>query len=405
MLNSGKGRESMAVKINKVLQYFSNFDPTKETKTVSLGTLCNEIEKGKVTLPIYQTYIRWKTEKSVELLNFQLKGKAAVSPVSMNIIENKDMAVQQVTFVERKLIVGDLKGIHSVNDGQQRLTCNYKAYIDHEEFRCVVLDIARGEFVINTGEIKKSQIPVGKLYNKDPKVFQDYLREHKELQDFEVQTLLTAIRGKFLSYYYIVNYAKDLTEEEQLLWFDVLNLAGSRVTGVMVEITEMLVKGVDFYKEYSESFGETLREASLEHLFVMKNTEISIPLAALNPAYEIVVQKVEHGSNFSPIPSDVKASLISKLEAIDIRLVFSITLKALDKVIDFIEDNQLQKPDRIDYVTYLIGAFVYNKGQQLTIEQRNYLIEWYNTVDFKSKGNTDRREIFDSLLSRMKELS
>jgi len=396
----------MAVKINKKLQQYSNFDPTKDSKTVALGDLCNDIEKGKITLPIFQTYIRWKTEKSVELLNFQLKGKAAVSPVSMNIIENEDLAVQQVSFLTRESIdKEEIKGKHSVNDGQQRLTCNYKAFIDHEDFKCIVLDISKGEFVINTGEIKKSQIPVGKLYNKDPQVFQEYLRGRKELQGFDVQTLLTNVRGKFLKYYYIVNYAKDLSQVEQMKWFDVLNLAGSRVTGVMVDLTDMLVKGVDYYKEYADSFYETLREANLEHLFVKKDTEISIPLAALNPAYEIVAREGVHGHNFSPIPSDVKTGVVSKLEPELIREIFSITLNALEVTLEFIEENQLLEPSRIDYVTYLTGAVVYNRGVNFTPEQRDYLISWYEEEDFTNKGNSERRKIFEDILNKVQSLA
>lgn len=388
----------MGIKINRKLDYFSTFDPTKESKPVSLGNLCQEIEQGKITLPIFQTYIRWKTEKSVDLLNFQLSGKAAVSPISINIIENKELAVPQVTFIERELIDSDLiGGKHSVNDGQQRLSCNYKAYTDHEDFKCIVLDITTGSFVMNTGELKKSQIPVGKLYNKDPNVFKKYLENHKSLQEFDVQNLLTRVRNKFLGYYYTVNYARDLTEEEQRKWFEVLNLAGSRITDVEVNLTEMLVKGVDFYKEYARRFGDILREASLENLFVYKATEISIPLASLNPAYEIVCNKA-HTINYSPMASDTKANNISKLDANKIREIFSITLNSLERAIEFIEDNKLKSPERIDYITYLLGAFVYLGDEDINEEQREFLINWYNNTEFTKKDNGQRRNIFDQLI-------
>ena len=304
----------MTITINKKLDYFSSFDPTKESKPMSLGNLCRDIEEGRLTLPIFQTGIRWKVEKSVDLLNFQLTGKAAVAPISINVIENKALAVPQVMFLTRNLVPEqELAGKHSVNDGQQRLTCNYKAYTDDDEFRNVVLDITSGKFVLNSGTMRKSQIPVGKLYNKDPKVFEEFVRNNPEMQTFEVQSLLTRIRNKFLAYYYTVNYAKDLSEAEQREWFEVLNLAGSKVTETEVHLTEMLVKGVDYYKEYAEKFGEKLRESGFDTLFVQKATEISIPLAALNPAYEILKKK-PHSTNFSPMPSDVKAPLMSKLK-------------------------------------------------------------------------------------------
>lgn len=389
----------MAIKINKNLESYSTFDPTKESKPISLGNLCRDIEEGKITLPIFQTYIRWIIEKSISLLQFQLDGKAAVSPISINIIESKELAVPQVSFIERKRIDNDATvGKHSVNDGQQRLSCNFKAYTDHEDFKCIVLDITSGKFKVNTGVLTKSQIPVGKLYNKDPKVFKKYLEEHKELQSFEVQNLLTNVRNKFLGYYYTVNYAKDLTEEEQREWFEVLNLAGSRVTAVEVYLTEMLVKGVDYYKEYSDKFVERLDQSSLSKLFVKKATEISIPLAALNPAYEVLKTK-DHSSNFSPIPSDNKPATISKLNAEEIRTVFSMTLDALDKAIDFIEENKLSEPDRMDYITYLLGLFAYMRDRQLSDIQKTRIITWYKEVVFAKKDNGERRNIFEQLIA------
>lgn len=388
----------MAIKINKNLEFYSTFDPTKESKPIALGNLCKDIEEGKITLPIFQTYIRWTLEKSIDLLQFQLDGKAAVSPISINIIESKELAVPQVSFIERERIENsEIVGKHSVNDGQQRLSCNFKAYIDHEDFKCIVLDITSGKFKINTGAVTKSQIPVGKLYNKDPKVFKKYLEEHKELQVFEVQNVLTNVRSKFLGYYYTVNYAKDLTEDEQREWFEVLNLAGSRVTEVEVYLTEMLIKNVDYYKEYSDKFAERLEQSSLNKLFVKKATEISIPLAALNPAYE-VLKKKEHSSNFSPIPSDTKPGTISKLDKEEIREVFSMTLKALDRAIDFIEDNNLPEPERIDYVTYLLGLFVYLGENELMDVQKSKVIEWYKNVIFAKKDNGERRNIFERLI-------
>lgn len=388
----------MTIRINKNLIFYSTFDPTKESQPVSLENLCKDIEDEKITLPIFQTYIRWTTEKSVDLLNFQLNGKAAVSPISINKIENIDLAVQQVSFIERNLIAKDkIIGKHSVNDGQQRLSCNYKAYIDHEEFKLIFLDITVGKFVINPDEVKRSQIPVGKLYNKDDSVFDKYVTEHKELQSLEVQRLLTKVRNKFMSYYYTVNYARDLTESEQLEWFDVLNLAGSRVTGVEVELTNMLIKGVDFYSEYSNKFIEKLTEESFYHLIIRKETEVSIPLAALNLAYEVIKNK-PHSSNFSPIPSDTKAIAISKLEVFELREIFSMTLDGLDKAMTFIYDNKLV-PERIDYITYLTGLFVCNKNIDMNEEQKERTVKWFNTVNFSDKGNSERREIFDKLLN------
>jgi hypothetical protein len=316
-----------------------------------------------------------------------------------------ETAVQQVTFLTRESIdKSDLKGKNSVNDGQQRLSCNYKAYINHDDFKCVVLDITVGKFIINNESLKTSQIPVGVLYNKDPEVFNEYLSKHKELQAFNIQTLLVNIRNKFLSYYYTINYAIDLSGEEQVKWFDVLNLAGSRVTDVMVQLTEMLIKDVDFYKDYSEVFYEILRQSELEHLFIQKDTQISIPLAALNPAYEVVVKYGEHSNNFAPFASDTRASIISALEGKIIKKIFAITLDSLRKAINFIDENSLTRPERIDYLTYLTGAFSFNQSP-LNDSQKEHLQSWYQNTKFSNLGNNERRQIFTDLITKLKLLN
>lgn len=389
----------MPLRINKNLDLFADFDPTKESKPISISNLCKDIDEGKLSLPIFQTYIRWQLEKSVALLNFQLFGKAAVSPISINVIENTEKAVPQVSFIDRKLMDdGQLIGKHSVNDGQQRLSCNYKAYINHEDFKCIVLDISKGKFLINKEKIRNSQIPVGVLYNKDPEVFKNYIKKRKHLQDFEVNDLLRRVRLKHLSYYYTVNYARDLSEEEQREWFEVLNLAGSRVSQVQVNLTEMLIKGVDYYREYAEPFIDRLKDANMEHLFAVKTTQISVPLAMLNSAYEVQQKDGNHTANFSPIPSDAKAGHISKLSSGEIRELFKLTLDGLDKAIKFIEQNSLDIPKRIDYITYLTGALVFNGDKDLNKNQIQYLIDWYNEVVFELLGNGERREVFAKII-------
>lgn len=388
----------MAIKINENLKKVANYDPTKESKPSPLSDLCNNIYENKIVIPIFQTYIRWNLEKSVDLFNFQLNGKAAVSPISINIIENKDIAVEQISFITREPIKLTEKQIYSVNDGQQRLSCNYKAYINHEDFKSIVLDLQLGYFVINEKNLKSTQIPVGVLYNKDSNILQEFLKNRRQFQDFETQMLITKIRSKFMSYYYTINYARDLSQEEQVEWFDVLNLAGSRVTGVMIQLTQLLTKGVDYYKEYSFKFHEILEKYNLEGIYSRKDSEISIPLACLNAAYIKNVKNGIQSSNFSHIPSDVKANLISALDPIKIREIFKETLQALEMAIIFIKKNKLKNPERIDYITYLIGAHIKNDNNEFNKTQIVEVIKWYNEVVFLNKDNTQRREIFKNLL-------
>lgn len=386
------------IAINENLEKYAAFDPTKDSKSVSIGTLCKDIEEGKMTLPVFQTYIRWSLEKSVELLNFQLKGMAPVAPISINIIENKDVAIPQVSFIERLLVpVQYMVSKFSVIDGQQRLSCNYKAYTNHPDFKCIVLDLSLGEFVINTGEIKDNQIPVGVLYNKDQNVLGRYVSEKESLKDFTIHRILTEVRTKFIKYYYTVNYATDLTETEQLEWFEVLNLAGSRVPRNQVFLTEMLVKEVDFYREYSDEFYKILSLSNYNNLFDKKNTEISVPLAILNSSYEVIKSK-PHTSNFSPIPSDAKGPIISKESPDTLRKMFELALNGLLKSINFIKDNNLKAPSRIDYLSYLTGMHIYMSDKELNEKQIDAVIDWYNNVEFSKKDNTTRRDLFSQLI-------
>ncbi|ETT39985.1 hypothetical protein C161_04024 [Paenibacillus sp. FSL R5-192] len=386
-----------AVRVNKELAKYVDFDPTKESITRSLREICSDIEKGAIVLPIFQTYIRWQLEKSIALLNFQLRGFAAVSPISINRIRQKGNVGIQISFIDRmELNPESILNKDSVIDGQQRLTCNFKAYIDHPDFNNVYFDISVGKFLLNFEAPKDSQVPVGVLYNKDPQILERFISERPLLHPFNISNMLNKVRNKFMGYYYVINIAYDLTEEQQLEWFEVLNLAGTKVTGVQVELTEMLVKGVDFYSEYTDKFLERLREADMSELLVQKSTEISIPLAMLNPAIEVFRGDESHKLNFCPFPSDVKASLVSKFDAKDIREIFNIALDALDKAIAFIEDN-LNIPERIDYVTYLAGAFIYI-GERKDFD-REHLIKWYDNVNFLDKSNTERREFFEDLIT------
>src|SRR5699024_10872176 len=140
-----------------------------------------------------------------------------------------------------------------------------------------------------------------------------YLKKHPLLAEFSISSLLNQIRTKFFSYFYTVNYAQDLSGEEQIEWFDVLNLAGSRVPDVQMKLTRLQIKGLDFYKEYSNIFRDKLEVTGFDNLFLQKNTEVSIPLATLNSAFEIITDREQHILNYSPIPSDTKESLLSDL--------------------------------------------------------------------------------------------
>lgn len=388
------------MKMNKNLIKAAGFNPTKKTYQISIANLCEKIESEEITLPLYQRDVSWTLKKAIELLNYQLLGKAPVSPISINEINKvEENYVVQVSLIEREIISDIKKGQLSITDGQQRLTTNYKAYINHSEFRNVVLDLVKGCFDIVETDIKKHQIPVGMLLNKDISEFFEYINSNTVLKKPEAMNILMQIRNKIRDYNYTINLAEDLSEEEQIEWFEVLNNAGSRVTRIQMRFSKLKAEGIDIYTQYTKKFKEKIELSGMD-LFKVKDTEVSIPVATLNSAYEIVKEKI-HTANYTPIPSDTRENQLCSLKADELKKCFEITLNALEKALDFIEINNLKVPDRLDYITYLTGAFVFLGEKSLTEKNIEDLISWYNKVSFTNKTNSERRSIFSDLLSKL----
>ena len=409
------------MKINKNLEKIAGFNPTKRTYQISILNICEKIENQEITLPLYQRDVSWTLQKSVDLMNYQLLGKAPVAPISINEInkiEHKPLLntneseesthfnnyipdyVLQVSFIDREIVENVKKGQLSVADGQQRLTTNFKAYKNDDEFRNVVLDLTKGCFLIIESAIKKNQVPIGILLNKDNSIFFNYLNNNSLLKDPKVMNLLLQIRTKLQGYNYTVNLAEDLTEDEQIEWFEVLNNAGSRVTRVQMRFSKLKANGIDIYKQYTKPFIDKIESLGFYDLFPVKATEVSIPIAALNPAYEIVIGK-DHSLNYTPIPSDTRENQIALLDSNQIKKCLDLTLSALDNALKFIDSNNLFIPNRIDYITYLTGFFVFKNSNSLTEKEKLELIDWYKTVNFTNKSNSERRVIFSSLLEKI----
>lgn len=383
----------MKIRVNKKLEKAVEFNPTKKSHQLSILDLCKKIEDQTLSLPLYQRDLSWTIQKCVSLLNYQLLGKAPVSPISINVILDTEECVPQVSFIEREVFDEVKRGQYSVVDGQQRLTTNYKAYIDHDDFRNIVLDLGKGEFTEVRGAIRENQIPVGVLLYKNDDKLRDYINNHKSLS--QTAFLLLQVKSKIKNYNYTINSAEDLSEDEQIEWFEVLNNAGSRVSIVQMRFAKMKSRGIDVYTQYTKVFRDKLANAGIDDFFTPQKTTTSYPIAALNPAYEKITGK-PHSNNYAPISSDISNQLCT-MRTDEWKKCFSLTLEALDVVLDFLEDNSLEKPDRVDYINYLIGYFVFN-GYDISDITRNKLIKWYNTVDFTNKSNSDRRELFNNLI-------
>ena len=235
------------MKISKALMQAASFNPTEKSHKMTVLDMCKKIESREISLPLYQRDVSWTKGQAIELLNYQMLGKAPVAPISMNIILDIEDYVPQVAFDDREMIDESKieKGQMSVVDGQQRLTTNYKAYSNSDDFRNIVLDVARGRFLLEEGAFTKSQIPVGVLLNKDDAVFYEYLTRNNMMKDPSFMTILVQCRSKIRSYYYTINQAENLTEDEQIEWFEVLNNAGSRVSALQMRFSKMKVHGIE----------------------------------------------------------------------------------------------------------------------------------------------------------------
>ena len=384
------------MRISKELQSAADMNPTKKSTQMSIFDMCDKISKQAISLPLYQRDLSWTLTKCIALLNYQLLGKAPVSPISMNVINNTQEYVPQVSFIDREIINNIERGQLSVVDGQQRLTTNYKAYTNDDDFRNIVLDISRGCFIQTDTAYKSNQIPVGILLNQSDAVLFEYTNKVSTLRKPEITSLLLQVRSKTKNYNYTINSADDLSEDEQIEWFEVLNNAVSRVSIIQMRFSKLKMYGIDIYKQYTSVFISRLVEVGFD-FFTPEKTTVSYPIAALNPSYEIVTGK-GHSINYAPIPSDTKENQLCGLSPEELKKCIETTLSYEENVLDFIEANSLKKPDRIDYINYMIGYFAFN-GLDISETQKQYLISWYNNVDFTNKTNSERRELYTKLIN------
>jgi len=379
-------------KINKELLKAATDNPTKRSVLMSIEQICTWIEDDRFTVPGYQRDASWNLQKSVDLFNYQLLGKAPVSAISINIINNTEEggSVPQFSFIKREKLERK-KGQHSVVDGQQRLATNYKAHSNDSEFSKIVLDTQRGKFLKLVGEVNtQSQIPVGILYNKDWDVFYKYASEYYSDCLGEVVN----IRNKFMQYNYTINSAEDLSEDQQIKWFEVLNNAGTTVSRVQLQFSKLRLHDIDIYNDYVKKFNYSLEGYGYGHFFSPKKTTVSYPIAALNPAYEKLIGQ-SHKNNFAPFPSDIKEVNLSSLSSEELSYCFKITLETLDKVLSFMEDKMI-RVDRVDYINYLVGYFILGNYDNSKDED---IVNWCrDKAKFKNISNTKRRVIFNELL-------
>lgn len=386
------------MKINKKLKAAISFNPTKKSYQKNIQDMCKDIKQDKLTLPLYQRDVSWTLQKSVDLLNYQLFGKAPVAPISINQITNLKTLIPQVSFIERNIVDSEKIEVshQSVVDGQQRLTTNFKAYIDHEDFRSIVLDVSSAKFCIIDKLPKENQIPVGILLNEERNMLQTYLEQRNLIS--ELYPILIDVRSKLMDYNYTINIAENLEEDEQIKWFEVLNNAGSKVTALQMSFSKLKLHNFDIYSDFVNPFRDKLSNFGFEDLFSPYTTNVSYPVSSLNPAYEVIKKDSQHNLNWAPIPSDTKEDSLTELDTDTLLAITGYTLECLDKALIFIEKNELNDIiTRMDYILYILGYFAF-KNDFSDEKEETFLIDWVKTVNFSNKSNGERRKIFKNLI-------
>lgn len=392
--------------INDKLKSASSYDPTKQSQSQTIAALNTDIRENKISLPIYQRDLSWTLEKAVALFNYQLFGKAPVSPLSFNRISIADNNVTQVELISRKVIPSAAvkEASLSVIDGQQRLATNYRASTDDPEFANIVLDLKKGKFRLLKVGPNKNQIPVGKLLNKDNSVLSNYASSEMQITDFDDMTALVNIRAKLTGYSYTLHIANGMNETEQIEWFEVLNNAGSKVSALQMTFAKLGSTNYDIYSEYGVPFKNKITDFDLDNLFSPYTTNVSYPVALLNPELEILlyqkgIQKEKHAMNYAPMPSDTKENKLTQLTPDELKTISTKTLQNLDFALRFFEDeNLVSTVTRMDYILDVAGYFAFY-GNNLSTEQRDMLANWVRTTDFVNQPNSKRRQIFKELIS------
>lgn len=120
--------------------------------------------------------------------------------------------------------------------------------------------------------------------------------------------------------------------------------------------------------------------------------------AANNRAYYSCFHAIDAVLAKEPVAFKKYKDTLCNLEPDKLKECFEMILEALEKALRFIENNDLEKYNRSDYVNYLIGYFVFHK-EKISEQQKNNLIDWYNNVTFTNKSNTTRRRIYSDLLN------
>ncbi|AOZ94769.1 hypothetical protein LPB68_17265 [Paenibacillus crassostreae] len=166
-----------------------------------------------------------------------------------------------------------------------------------------------------------------------------------------------------------------------------------------MSFSKLKIHNLDIYLDYTEPFKQKVNEYGYDELFSPFTTNVSYPIAALNPAYEVIEKHGIHNTNYAPIPSDTKEVVLTKIDVKDFKKIIDLTLDSLERALNFVDKNELREYiTRMDYILYLTGFFSFQQAHETTNELEVLLVSWVKTVNFTNQSNSSRREVFSSLL-------
>ncbi|APC42597.1 hypothetical protein A7L45_05960 [Clostridium estertheticum subsp. estertheticum] len=177
-----------------------------------------------------------------------------------------------------------------------------------------------------------------------------------------------------------------------------LNNAGSKIPLKEMRLSRLKIKDVDYHSEYISKFIKQLVDKKYNEIFTSKSTQVSYPLAALNPAYDYLFSKIDT-KKIAPIASDVKEGRICDLDTEELKKLFEMTLNSLELTLEFIDSNELDIPIRMEFITFAMGYFVYGNNEELSEVRKEFLINWFNNIEFTNMVNTTKRLEYYKLIN------
>lgn len=364
--------------------------------TSNVEDVCKLLKSGKMRFTFEYSEIVWTRDHIIAYLNNMIFGNTPISPIAINIESLNSFSYDLTEEISKKPFEDTTNIQYAVIDGRQRIQLYFKSYTNNPDFANIVLDLSLYRFKIMS-DMEKNSIPIGIIFNENESVFTSYISKKTDSQ----VELLKAVRNRFFKHTIMVMFANNLFRDQQLKWFTELNNAGSSMTGADMLLFKLDAKDNTLkpYESYILPYNNLISNYGFDYLVSSSKAKISYPLTALNPLIELMF-RVGHKNNYTPIPSDVKISIIDSIHPNDLRTMFADSLIALNWTLEFLKKIEII-PTRMEYITFISGFYILRNP---TENAYNVLKTWCEETIFTDTTNTEKRQIYSNLLSAGKNL-